>query len=115
MPVDVDPFDLEYDRRPTSHGCGSGHDGRVGQPGSSSRTACGPSLDLRPEPQSAPPLAHVHYGPWHVRVTLLVHADRVAMSQTQDHSDLVRVNELGWINSLGHSMRLHVVTSATVR
>ena len=65
---------------------------------------CGPAGDLRTEPELYATVSEIDNRPWHVVVAPLVLADCVAMSEVQDVSDALRIDEIVDRHSFGHGI-----------
>ena len=67
-----------------------------------------PPLDLRSEPQARPAAAEVEDGPGHVGIPVHILADGIAMSEPQDPSNIVRVDEVVDEHAARHEASLHL-------
>ena len=63
-----------------------------------------PAFNVRPEPDLDTAVAEVEDRPWHVRVPVLVDADAVAVSEAQELSHAIGVDEIVDVDSLAHTL-----------
>jgi len=63
---------------------------------------CSPTGHLGPQPKLDATLSEIDGRPWHIFVAPLVLANGVAMSEMQDVSDALRIDEIVDRHALGH-------------
>jgi hypothetical protein len=66
-----------------------------------------PAFDLRAQPEARAAGTEVEHGPWHVGIAPEIQADRVAVGESEDPSNVVRVNEVVQCHPTRHVASLH--------
>jgi hypothetical protein len=71
-----------------------------------------PSLDLGSQPETRSTTAEIENGAWHVRIPVQVLAHSVPVSQTEDLSNPVRVDQIVNEDAASHEISLHPAADA---
>ena len=71
--------------------------------GTTARRLCGcPALDVGLEPHLHPSVAEIQDRPWHVRISMLVDADGVAVGEAKQVGNAIGVDQIVDVDSLAH-------------